>query len=116
METFEKATVNNFNEITNKIVTTVQETEDAFIFQTLNNFTLNTSGITVNKEELIRAIQLIRMMKETGMDIHDCYASAAQQKEMYRNAYERGLQDGAKREHDRIMDILDTCFKESPKK
>ena len=112
METFEKVTDNNINELTNKIVTTVQETEEAFIFQTLSNFALATSNIAVSKEELVRAIQLIRMMKETGMDIHDCYASADRQKEMYHNAYQRGLQDGERRERDRIMGVMNEYTKE----
>lgn len=111
MATFEKTT-NNITEITDKIVTTVQETEEAFIFQTLSNFTLNTANITVEKEELIRAIQLLRMMKETGMDIHDCYASLSRKKDLYNQAYQRGLQDGEKRERGKIMDVLDEYTRE----
>lgn len=112
MGTFEKTTDNNINEITNKIVTTVQETEEEFIFQTLSNFSLNTANITVNKEELLRAIHLIRMLKETGMDIHDCYASLSLKKELYDQAYRRGLQDGERRERGKIMNVLDEYTRE----
>ena len=113
MGTSEKATDNNIDEIANKIVTTVQETEEAFIFHTLSNFTLNTANVTVEKEELLRAIYLIRMMKETGMDIHDCYASLSRKKELREQAYERGLQDGAKKEHDKVFGILEKYAREN---
>lgn len=112
METFEKATDNNINEITNKIVTTVQETEEEFIFQTLSNFSLNTANIKVDKDELVKAIYLIRMLKETGMDIHDCYASLSRKKELLNQAYQRGLQDGERRERVKIMDVLDEYTRE----
>lgn len=42
-----------------KFVTTVNETQDAFIFSTLSSYASEQYNITVEKEELVRAIQLI---------------------------------------------------------
>lgn len=52
-----------------KIVTTVNETQDAFIFSTLSSYAAEQYNITVEKEELVRAIQLIRMSREYGPSI-----------------------------------------------
>ena len=40
-----------------KIVTTVNEAQDAFIFSTLSSYAAEQYNITVEKEELVRAIQ-----------------------------------------------------------
>lgn len=90
-----------------KIVHQVQETEDEFIFTTLRDFASYNYNIVVEKQELIRAIQLIRMYKEAGFDIGERFATATQQSEWYRHAYDKGLKDGIKKEHDRIIGILE---------
>lgn len=107
MGIFEKSPDGGITDIIDKISTQIQETEDAFIFHTLNNFSEKTYNITVEKEELVQAIQLIRMMKETGMDIHERYVTATQQSEWYRHAYEQGLQDGIEKERNRITSLLE---------
>lgn len=99
--------IDAFNNVTNKIINQVHETEDSFIFQTLSDFTSANYQLTVKKEELTRAIQLIRMYRETGVDISERYVTATQQFECYRNAYNRGFEDGIIKEHDRIMSLLD---------
>ena len=55
--------------IVSEMLTKVTETEDAFIFQTLSDFAQTNYQLTVEKDELIKAIQLIRMMRENGTDI-----------------------------------------------
>ena len=55
----------------NKITNNVTETQEAFIFQTISEFALNNYQLVIEKEELIRAIQLIRMYKEHGFSIDE---------------------------------------------
>ena len=50
--------------IAGEMLSKVTETEDAFIFQTLSDFAQTHYQIIVEKDELIKAIQLIRMMRE----------------------------------------------------
>lgn len=47
------------------------------------------------------------MYKEAGFDIGERFATATQQSELYRHAYDKGLKDGIKKEHDRIIGILE---------
>lgn len=42
--------------IVNEMLTKVKETEDAFIFQTLGDFAQTNYQITVEKDELVKAI------------------------------------------------------------
>ena len=87
-------------------VTKVQETQDQFIFQTLSNFALNSYQITVEKEELVCAIQLIRMSREYGPSINERWNTASQQSEALSSAYRRGFKDGIDKEHARVMAAL----------
>ena len=95
------------NSTIGKTVHQVQETQDEFIFKTLSDFAVNNYNIVVEKQELIQAIKLIRMYKESGFDIGERFTTATQQSEWYRHAYDKGLKDGIKKEHDRIMGILE---------
>ena len=101
------------NTISNKIAHQVQETEDEFIFKTLSDFAADNYNIVVEKQELIQAIKLIRMYKEAGFDIGERFTTATQQSEWYSHAYDKGLKDGIKKEHDRVMGILDNFDKEA---
>lgn len=90
-----------------KIEHVVTETQDKFIFDTISNFAEMNYQIVVEKDELVKAIQLIRMTREFGLSIHERLATATQNAAQYRLAYDRGYEDGVKEEHDRIIDILD---------
>ena len=46
------------------------------------------------------------MVEEHGPGIYQCWATASAQSAMLSDSYRRGFQDGVKKEHDRIMDIL----------
>ena len=92
--------------ITDKITMQVQETQDEFIFRTLINFLHEQTNIIVRKDELIKAISLFRMVEEHGPGIYQCWATAAAQSSMLSDSYRLGFQDGVKKEHDRIMDVL----------
>ena len=91
----------------NNIVMQVQETQDEFIFSTLNKYAMDNFNTVVEKEELVQAIHLIRMCKEHGPGIHERWATATQQTSYLNDAYRRGFNDGVTKEHDRIMSILE---------
>ena len=90
----------------NKIVTEVEESRDAFIFHNLCDFSEMHYDITVEKDELVKAIQLIRMMREHGDDIADRWNTATHQSEALAYAYIRGVEDGIEKERNRIKDVL----------
>ena len=92
--------------ITDKIAMQVQETQNEFIFSTLRDFLHDQTNIVVQKDELFKAISLLRMVEEHGPGIYQCWATASAQSAMLSDSYRRGFQDGVKEEQDRIMDIL----------
>ena len=89
------------------IVMQVKETQDEFIFSTLSKYAMDNFNTVVEKEELVQAIQLIRMCKEHGPGICERWTTANQQTAYLNDAYRRGFHDGIKEEHDRIMSILE---------
>lgn len=91
----------------NNIVMQVQETQDKFIFSTLSKYAMDNFNIVVEKEELAQAIHLIRMCKEHGPGIYECWTTATQQTAYLDDAYRRGFQDGVNNYHDRITDKLE---------
>lgn len=103
---FEFGEMNQMYKTEDSFIHQVHETDDSFIFQTLCDFASVNYQITVKKEELIYAIQLIKMYKAYGVDISQRLDTATQQGEWYRHAYNRGLEDGIKQEHDRVMAVL----------
>ena len=88
------------------IVMQVKETQEEFIFSTLSKYAMDNFNTVVEKEELVQAIQLIRMCKEHGPGIYERWTTATQQTTYLNDAYRRGFQDGVNKEHDRIMNIL----------
>lgn len=93
------------------IMTQVTETEDEFIFQTLSDYATKHYKIVVKKEELVRAIQLIRMSREYGPSIGERWATATQNAAELGRAYRKGLQDGIQKARNR----LENTFKEETK-
>lgn len=91
----------------NNMVMQVRETQESFIFSTLSNYAMDNYDVVVEKEELVRAIQLIRMCKKYGPGIDERWTTATQQTAYLDDAYIRGFQDGVAKEHDRIMSILE---------
>lgn len=89
-----------------KIASQVEETESEFIFRFLSDLAHSTYQVVIEKEELFKAIQLIRMSKEFGPSIDSRWETATQQSEWCRHAYDRGFQDGVEREHERIKEVL----------
>ena len=85
----------------------VTETQDQFIFETISNYTANNYQIVIEKEEIIKAIQLIRMTREYGPSIDQRWTTATEQTEVLHRAYLRGFQEGVDSEHQKFMDILE---------
>lgn len=84
----------------------MDETEEAFIFRTISEFAANNYDTIIEKDELVRAIQLIRMSKEYGPSIDERWTTATEQSFMCHNAYIRGYRDGVEKEHARISTFL----------
>lgn len=84
----------------------VQETQESFIFSTLSKYAMDNFQVVVEKEELIRAIQLIRMYKKYGPGIDERWTTATQQTAVLSEAYRRGFQDGVDKEYNRFRDIF----------
>ena len=90
----------------------VQETEDAFIFNRLNDFVKDTMCIEISKQELIEAISLYRLKKEANekygcSNISDDWNTATAQSTYLHNAYMRGYQDGINETHEKFEKCLD---------
>lgn len=77
-----------------RVTNTVQETEENFIFQTLCNFGSQTYNIVVDKKELCAALQLVRRMREEGINIFECEATASSYSDCYRRGYDFGYHEG----------------------
>ena len=80
----------------------VEETQDEFIFSTLSNFASMHYNITVDKKELIMAIQFIRMCNETGTDLRQYHNTATDGTELYRKWYDKGFEDGIQEARNRL--------------
>ena len=93
--------------IVSEMLTKVTETEGAFIFQTLSDFAQTNYQFTVEKDELIKAIQLIRMMRENGTDISVPWPTATQQSAALGKAYDRGFEDGLTKKHEELIEYLE---------
>ena len=104
----EEISKDSFKTVDN-IVMQIKETQDEFIFSTLSKYAMDNFNTVVEKDELVQAIQLIRMCKEHGSGIHERWTTATQQTAYLDNAYIRGFHDGVTKEHDRIIDIFKEC-------
>ena len=85
----------------------VTETQDQFIFETISNYTANNYQIVIEKEEIIKAIQLIQMAREYGPSIDERWTTATAQTAVLHREYLRGFQEGVDSEHQKFMDILE---------
>ena len=98
---------NIYQDTINRVVMEVTETQDAFIFQTLRDFAANNYQIAIEKEEIIKAIQLIRMAREYGPSIDQRWTTATEQTAVLDREYLRGFQAGRDSEHQKFVDILE---------
>lgn len=84
----------------------MEETQEEFIFRTISEFAANNYATTIEKDELVRAIQLIRMSKEYGPGIDERWTTATEQSYMCHRAYIRGYRDGVEKEHARLSAFI----------
>lgn len=110
--------MDNFaSDMTRRLVDSVRlnvlETEEEFIFDTINGYIGTISEIKVSKEELVRAVSYIRMQREAvtlyGACISPDYTTATSQINDLREAYNRGVHDGIEKCK---MDIKSQLFGE----
>lgn len=99
-EQLEKGSEPSFNisEWTQKLIKEVNETNDKFIFTTIQPFINSITTMEISKEELSMAIALIRRQKEAiekfGVPISDDWNTAVQQSAALQRAYDSGFRDG----------------------
>ena len=84
----------------------MEETQEEFIFRTISEFASNNYATTIEKDELVMDIQLIRMSKEYGPSIGERCTTATEQSYMCHKAYIRGYQDGVEKEHARLSAFI----------
>lgn len=60
----------------NDIQMSVTETQDEFIFQTIDEFIRSSFHMVIDKEELVRAIRLVQLTRKNGGDITKDLATA----------------------------------------
>lgn len=94
--------VKNIFKTVNEIQMHVTETQEEFIFSTLIDFTSTNYNITVDKKELIMAIQFIRMCNETGTDLRQYHNTATNGTELYRKGYNTGFEAGIQEARNRL--------------
>ena len=94
-----------FNTVDNMVMQ-VKETQDDFIFSTLSDFASTNYNITVDKKELIMAIQFIRMCNETGTDLRQYHNTASNGTELYRKGYNMGFKAGVQEVCNRLKEEI----------
>lgn len=89
-----------------RIEHTVTETTDAFIFSTLSTYASEKYDIVVDKHELVEAIELVRAIRAHGSDIMKIWDTAQQNEKMLSEAYCKGLEDGIRKERNKIKEYF----------
>lgn len=95
---------NFINEVSTKVI----ETSDEFIFQTISSWIVDNYQITVSKETLSKAVALVKMMEDRGVDICE---TTVNEKILY-DEYMRGYRKGYREGRDVIVGIFDDKMKE----
>lgn len=83
-----------------KLSMSVEETTEAFIFRTISPFVDDLAGYEVKKEELVRAVKLLRMDEDYREKYGDSLINKAETNSLkeseLKTAYNRGYSDGIK--------------------
>lgn len=97
-----------YENIINDWLTKMIETRDEFIFQTISSWIVDNYQITVSKEMLSKAVALIKMMEDRGVDICEITVNAKILHDEYMRGYRKGYQEG----RDVIVGTFDDKMKE----
>lgn len=97
-----------YENIINDWLTKMIETRDEFIFQTISSWIVNNHQITVSKETLSKAVALVKMMEDRGVDICE---TTVNEKILY-DEYMRGYRKGYREGRDVIVEIFDDKVEE----
>ncbi len=81
---------NFINEVSTKAI----ETRDEFIFQTISSWIVDNYQITVSKETLSKAVALVKMMEDRGVDICEITVNAKILHDEYMRGYRKGYREG----------------------
>lgn len=97
-----------YENIINDVSTKMIETRDEFIFQTISSWIVDNYQITVSKETLSKAVALIKMMEDRGVDICEITGNAKILHDEYMRGYRKGYQEG----RDVILEFFDDKVEE----
>lgn len=97
-----------YENIINDVSTKMIETRDEFIFQTISSWIVDNYQITVSKETLSKAVALIKMMEDRGVDICEITVNATILHDEYMRGYRKGYQEG----RDVILESFDDKVEE----
>ena len=78
----------------NDIQLSVTETQDEFIFQTIDEFIRSNFYMVIDKEELVRAIRLVQLTRKNGGDITKDLATAEERTLIFSHGYNEGYKAG----------------------
>lgn len=92
----------------NEISTKVTETKDEFIFQTISSWVVSNYQIIISKEVLAKAVALVKMMEDHGVNICEVTDNAKILHDEYMRGYRKGYQEG----RDVIVGIFDDKVEE----
>ena len=97
-----------YENIINDWPTKMIETRDEFIFQTISSWIVDNYQITVSKETLYKAVALVKMMEDRGVDICEITVNEKILHDEYMRGYRKGYQEG----RDVTVGIFDDKMKE----
>lgn len=92
-----------YEDLIQQITTKVNETQDEFIFQTISPWIESNYLLSISKDELAKAIQLVRVMENDGINIYDTYEKAVVLRDHYQSGYQQGYKDGC----NHVVEIFD---------
>lgn len=102
--------VNDMFSWTEKIIREVHEDEEKWIFETIKPFIGSVTDMEITKEELIRAISLIRLQREAsikfGVMISNDWNTAKEQCDGLTKAYLHGYDDGYSKCKNEIKEFI----------
>lgn len=99
-----------------KIIRKVHETDEEFIFTTIQPFVDHITEIRISKEELVRAIGVVRIQREGlekyGSSFSNDFYTATAQKLIAEKAYEKGFEDGKRSMQEKLNEAFNKGYED----